>query len=268
MADERGIIHRDLIAHALRWSHVAKFLARRHSDAIVLDVGCGREVPLARTLYSNRFIPKTYLGVDYNKLEMPEMLAGRKWARVQGGVDASFISQLKDAIQGEDGEMCPPNVVVSFEMLEHVTPKKCRETLLNIAQVANQDADFFFSTPCWNGNAADNHINEMTYLAFGSLLEDCGYNIRATYGTFASQSDYVKHMIPEDLQTYERLKDYYDSNLLSVIFAPLYPRYSRNCLWHCILDRSSRSLGLSPRFGFKIAPEPWSQHTNWKDLAG
>ena len=30
----------------------------------------------------------------------------------------------------------------------------------------------------------------------------------------------------------EYLKDYYDSNLLSVIFAPLYPRYSRNCIWH------------------------------------
>ena len=56
------------------------------------------------------------------------------------------------------------------------------------------------------------------------------------WGTFASQKDIEPVLYetgPNDLTiAYQYLKDYYDSNLLSVLFAPLYPRYSRNCLWH------------------------------------
>ena len=31
--------------------------------------------------------------------------------------------------------------------------------------------------------------------------------------------------------TFSKLREYYDSNYLATIFAPLFPQYSRNCIW-------------------------------------
>src|SRR6478752_3358418 len=66
-AEARGFIHRDYIAHCLRWTHVAKYLQSKYKDARVLDVGCGVDLPMARLLYSSRLIVNDYVGVEYNK---------------------------------------------------------------------------------------------------------------------------------------------------------------------------------------------------------
>ncbi len=65
-AEDRGFIHRDYIAHCLRWTHVCKYLYTRHNykTARVLDIGCGRELPMAKMLYSSKLIPAAYYGVD------------------------------------------------------------------------------------------------------------------------------------------------------------------------------------------------------------
>ncbi len=74
-AEKRGFIHRDYIAHCLRWSHVVKFMGEksRYKTADLLDIGCGKDLPLLRLLYSSKMIPDTgsYTGVDINKLEAP-----------------------------------------------------------------------------------------------------------------------------------------------------------------------------------------------------
>ena len=78
--------------------------------------------------------------------------------------------------------------------------------------------------------AAANHVNEMTYEAFGSLLEEMGYKILYHWGTFASIKDYKTEL--NHLQTtFDKLREYYDSNYLATIFAPLFPHKARNVLW-------------------------------------
>ena len=77
----------------------------------------------------------------------------------------------------------------------------------------------------------------MTYETMQSILEIIGFKIAKNFGTFASQKD-IEPILYEtgksDLTiAYEYLKDYYDSNVLSCLFAPLLPRYSRNVLWVC-----------------------------------
>ena len=44
-AEERGFIHRDYIAHCMRWTHVIKQLPRGklYERATIVDAGCGRE---------------------------------------------------------------------------------------------------------------------------------------------------------------------------------------------------------------------------------
>jgi SAM-dependent methyltransferase len=240
-AEERCFIHRDYIAHCLRWSHVVKFLnqQKRYQTAAILDVGCGKEMPLIKTLYTSKMSPKRYCGVDANRIDI-----GKIQEKIGEKMDTGFLVcdqtdfSQKRAIDF-DGEQF--NVVTCFEVLEHVTPEKVIGILDNIKFYTTDDADIFISTPVFNGKAAANHINEMTYDELDFILRDAGFNIIDVWGTFASQRDIEPQIVdfcpsPSGdecvAEMYGLLKEYYDSNLLSIIFAPLFPKQSRNCLWH------------------------------------
>lgn len=265
-AEARGFIHRDYIAHCLRWSHVCKWLMQGHSykSSVILDIGCGKELPLAKLLYSSRMTGGTYIGVDLNKLELPEALRkavenDKLKVELYGKTDASskkFPSLLSGA---------KVNVAVSFEAFEHMNPKAARQLLKNVYKVLEPGGTFFISTPCWNGQAAANHINETTYQALGWLLEEEGFFIQDHFGTFASIRDYEDQLSIEETAMFNRLRQYYDTNYLATVFAPLFPEHSRNCLWHCVkMDYlpSGRKF-IKP----KLKQELWSQHKDWRALA-
>ena len=259
-AEERILVHRDYIAHCLRWSHVIKHLYKsgRYHNARILDVGCGREAPLAKLLYSNRMTGARYTGIDMNKLEMPEMLAkavlnGKLSVQLLGETDASKV-RVDDLAVGY------PNIITCFEVFEHVHPRIARDMLLNLRMLVKEDAFMFFSTPCWNGSAAANHVNETTYDAMAAVLHECGWEVRAVYGTFASQTDYKDKLNVCEAHVFARLQEYYDSNLLAVMLAPLFPHLSRNALWVCAPGEALRGL-------LDKAQKPWSQHADWEQLA-
>ena len=308
LAEERGLIHRDYLAHCLRWSHVVKFLnqGHRYKDAVVLDVGCGKELPLAKLLYVNKMSPRHYCGVDANKFDVPDMLKGKKipisiWAETDfcaldpedvglhmertTALDSPPLRGLNkngDWEAGNNEAYELPNVVVCFECLEHVTPSMCRRMLQHFQEVSSQDCHYFISTPCWNGSAAENHVNEMTFGALGGLIEDLGYKVEGVYGTFASIADYQDEL--GDVVIYDKdtgavmshndvthvfaaLRNYYDTNVLATILAPLFPAKARNCLWH--LTRRRDDLPNHEMFTkLALQPTPWSQHPRWIELSG
>jgi len=300
LAEERGLVHRDYLAHCTRWSHVVKHLNKGHAykDAVVLDVGCGKELPLAKLMYVNKMSPALYVGVDANKFGLPEMLAGKKiptrlWSEADFcALDPEDVSLSTGKLLTETnlafGTTCrdkegivyrKPNVVACFEVLEHVTPEHCRRMLQHFQRVASSEADFFFSTPCYNGSAAGNHINEMTFGALGALLEDLNYKIEGVYGTFASISDYEseldavttidkhgKTIVTNLRPIFNVLRGYYDTNVLSILFAPLFPAGSRNCLWHCRWAGEEAASQTRMFSTLSTVPGPWSQHPDWKQL--
>lgn len=311
LAEERGLIHRDYIAHCFRWSHVVKYLNQQHryKNAIVLDVGCGKELPLAKTLYVNKMTPKQYVGVDANRFDIPDMLVGKKiplkiWSETDFcALDAKDVGihlgqyatlqpdfNVKEyGVTGHyhydnDGSLVEvPNILTCFEVLEHVTPEHCRRMLQHFKAVTADDCNYFISTPCWNGSAAENHINEMTFAALGGLIEDLGYNVVGVYGTFASISDYQdelsavtvfdrgtnKVLSRTDMRdVFNALRNYYDTNVLSIIFAPLFPAKARNCLWHLTKKKGDGASQDRLFSALQQAPEPWSQHPNWRELNG
>ena len=224
-AEERGFIHRDYIAHCLRWTHVAKYLhlKSRYKTASILDIGCGKDMPLAKMLMTSRIAPEYYLGVEYNKMEIPSMFDKTRFKpNLLSGLDFTKLKELPNSF----------NYSVCFEVLEHVEPIKAIEILQHLPKFLKRDAVSWFSTPCWDEKvgAADNHVNEMTYTAFGSLLEEMGYKILNHWGTFASIKDYKKELNGLE-DTFDKLREYYDSNYLATLFAPLFPKHSRNCIW-------------------------------------
>lgn len=267
-AEERGIIHRDLIAHCHRWSHVAKFLhqGKNYDGATILDIGCGKETPMARTLYSNRLIPAQYVGIDANKT-FEDFNFGKMKADIHTGLFPYDVDISDNAFGIGDKDYVKPDVIVSFEVLEHVQPDVTYEMLSAIWDIAHEETTIFISTPCYDervGSAA-NHPNEITRDALGALLEDIGFEIEGNWGTFASIRDYEKEMSSAEHIVFQRLRDYYDTNVLATIFAPLYPEKSRNNLWKLKRATPDYQRKFPP---LEEVPGPWTSNSNWRDLDG
>lgn len=107
----------------------------------------------------------------------------------------------------------------------------------------SENATYYISTPNYDEKvgAAGNHtydsgdgrgvaIHEFEHNELQSHIEKY-FTIEKKYGTFASIKDY-KHLLNEWQQKmFDSLKEYYDSNLVSVIIAPFFPEQSRNTLW-------------------------------------
>ena len=227
----RGFIHRDYLAHCLRWSHVCKHLQHglQYRTAHVLDVGCGRETPLPKMMFSMRMTHTTgsYTGVDYGPIPHPDTIS-----------EATSKFQLTLLPKTDFVKAKLPrehyDIVTCFEMLEHVEPWHSYQTLKRIRQVLQPLSGVaFISTPCYDpqAGAAANHVNEMSYAGLELLISSAGLAVQKVYGTFASQKDYKKLLTPAQRELFDQLGEYYDSNWLSCLFAPLVPQQSRNCLW-------------------------------------
>lgn len=241
---------------------------KQYATARLLDVGCGRELPLAKTLYSSRFIPEAYYGVDVGPItnEAMAVFEGKKFP-LQVWENTDILSISLEDLGGQGATH-----VTMFEVAEHVEPKHLIKMLIHIRSLLTPSGTFFCSTPCWNlTDCADNHVNEMTYEAFGAMLEQCGWAIDHVYGTFASIRDY-QHLldredyssgVPEELFT--RLREYYDTNFLSCIFAPLFPAQSRNCLWEC---SPMNPQGYGNKFPMmNDCSQPWGSSSKWQEMA-
>jgi len=230
-AEARGFIHRDYIAHCFRWSHVVKFLMQghRYDGAHIIDIGCGKDQPLPRLLYANRMTGFDYSGIDINWLTPePSLVTAHRNNKIRVAIHENCDASLLDPAKLRWGL---GNILVCFEVLEHMQPFIMHRMLRHWHALLEPDATLFVSTPVYNGSAAANHINEMGRITLGSAFEHAGFSITGCYGTFASQRDLWPVMSQSDRNLMEELGEYYDSNVLSTIFAPKYPEASRNNLW-------------------------------------
>lgn len=280
-ATDRGFIHRDYIAHCLRWTHVIKRMYERktYQTARILDIGCGRELPFAKTLYSSKLAPAIYYGVDVGPIEddavavigKTQKFAHKLWE------NTNFLELTGEDLQWEGSALTGklerlPNIVTCFEVIEHVEPKMMWAMLEHMKRLTSDDARFFISTPCWNRvDCAANHVNEMLYESLGAGFERHGFVVENVYGTFASIRDYEGELMKYDSTgiahgLFDDLRAYYDTNFLSCIFAPLFPAQSRNCLWE--LRKAKLSDATHMKFpDISKIPQPWGSSTLQADMA-
>lgn len=205
-----------------------------------LDLGCA-DGPMAMALYTNKYKPNLYLGCDIRGSMVQkglQKMAKAPWAKF---LEVDLCKNF-DRIPREKW-----TTIICFEMIEHIPEKEVEPFLVNVKKMMSRNTTFFLSTPCYDGvNKAANHIKEWTYDELGLLLNK-HFNIRERHGTFMSQKDLklalehndviakriLSDIYPGQTNTslFEFLRGYYDSNLISVLFAPLFPGYSRNCIW-------------------------------------
>lgn len=243
-AFERHVFHRDMFAHYLRWSHILK--EAKPGESIV-DFGCGKG-SLLEVLYRNMFTPSKYVGIDIRGKTIKK--AAEKFGKLTW---VSFIEGdlLKDKIAWKD---LHGDKVCSFEVLEHVGKQNVDSFLTNFLACGGPEAVYYLSTPCYDPivGAAGNHTYDSLDGRGVSVQEfdqqkllghlNRYFDIIEMFGTFASIDDYKPHMNSWQLQMFEALRKYYDSNLLSNLMAPMFPNHSRNCLY--VMRRKDESLKL------------------------
>lgn len=222
---ERHIYHRDQFAHYLRWSHILKIAKIGQS---ILDFGCGSGEML-EVFYRNKFRPKRYLGLDIRQKTIDENNA--KF----GKLDFAEFKQADLCAELDLGETF--DIITCFEVLEHIGHANADAFLDNIAYHCNENTRVYLSTPNYDPavGAAKNHIidgeiGEWDHKELEAKLSEY-FVIEKKYGTFASMKDY-KHLLNDwQKEMFEALKDYYDTNLISVMMAPFFPDQARNTLW-------------------------------------
>lgn len=234
-AANRGFLHRDYLAHTLRWTHVMRYLNPTRAERI-LDAGCGREAPLAQVMYANRQAHHSYLGVDVGRIEPVIQYNGKFQPQLMPNTDVLDLTaaEVEQRLGGH------PTLVTSFEVLEHMEPDHAYKFLRRLADLGqpptkDEPTTYLISTPVYDERvgAADNHVNEWTYKAMLWLLRAAGFVVVAHWGTFASQRDYLPELEenPAWLKLFNQLKEYYNADVISNLFAPLFPDHSRNVLW-------------------------------------
>lgn len=229
---ERHIYHRDQFAHYLRWSHVLK---NAKIGQTILDFGCG-SAEMLELFYRNRYRPKRYLGLEIRDKQVEANK--EKFA----SLDFAEFRQV---------DLCQPeldlgetfDIITCFEVMEHIGHENADTFLDNIAYHCNENTVVYLSTPNYDPQvgAADNHmlqkadgtveVGEWDHFELEKKLSEY-FVIEKKYGTFASQRDYKDDLKDWQIPMYEALKDYYDSNLIANIMAPLIPaEHARNCIW-------------------------------------
>lgn len=266
-AESRGFLHRDYIAHCLRWTHVIKRMTERkqYETARILDVGCGRELPFPKTLYSSRLIPEVYVGVDAGPINDDAR------AMVQGGKlsERASLFPNKPLLDIKEDFFRPGwfTHITCFEVLEHVEPKMMLAMIDRMKHWLDpKDGRMFISTPCWDRKScAANHVNEMTYEALGAVFEESGLVVENVHGTFASIRDYEPHLTPAYREVFKDLRDYYDTNFLSVVLAPMFPAYARNCLWE-LRVAGDGDVNYHKFDRLEDCEPPWGSSNKWAEM--
>ena len=220
-AYETGLVHKDYIAHCHRWNYVVKFLERRVRDydgderykhSHILDVGCGKDIPLYKVLCTNKMgSTSSYTGVDINEITIPKKFANRKLPITLIKQDVCSITKLDNK----------PNVVVSFEMLEHVPFEYSQDVLTHLHTLSTDDAHLILSTPVFyeKYGMAKNHINEMTREQVQEQLTKAGWVVAKNIGTFSTRQDLRPYLSEHHKSLYDELSEYYCGHVMATIFA-------------------------------------------------
>lgn len=217
-------VHRDYIAHAARWGFAFKFIK---ADMRVVDVGCGQECPLLNVLihYPHPPIPSSMHIIDLNDFTPP---TERPWLHAH---------PLTNVLDTDPNDFGPADVITCFEVIEHMDKEDGLELLGWLHNCLAPNGVLLLSTPCYdNRHKARNHIHEWTIDELSDGIIKADMNILRRWGTFMNLPDMRKEMervYPESVPMMRELEEFYYNDVLSTLFAPLFPDKARNNVWLC-----------------------------------
>ncbi len=236
------VVHRDYVAHALRWGFAWRNFIR-HEETNVLDVGCGPDRPLRDILFGGiggceGGIAKSYTGVDLNSIKPTRHKRTRLYP------NTNFLTEWPRI----KAERAPVgfDLITNFEVIEHMPPSEGAHLLGCFRECLAPGGSLLLSTPVFDGARAKNHIHEYTIPELQQAMESAGLKVVERWGTFANHNDIKRAIKAEQAKggqaqvnanalwyTYERLRGYLGQEVMANFLAPLFPDHARNNIWHC-----------------------------------
>lgn len=214
-------VHRDYAAHFFRWGFATRFINNKTS---VLEIGCGADQPLANVLHDSLgHYPKKMVSVDIDDIK-PKYNFG--WFDLRANFN--FVKQWH--LLKPTG---PFDVVVSFEVIEHMQKKSGIKLLKGARELMHKDGIFLLSTPVFDPRVgmAKNHIHEWHINELQKEIERAGLRVEHRFGTFMTALKAKKVSVPAHKETWQALSNYYGHDVLACFLAPLYPDEARNNVW-------------------------------------
>lgn len=221
---DTDVIHRDYIAHALRWGFSKRNFIK-HEQTSVLDVGCGPTRPMLLVLFGGigaNPLAKRYVGVDLNKIKPTSHKRSTLYP------EFNFIERV-DELKKKEGTF---DLITNFEVIEHMPKAKGLELLKAMKKMLAPGGKLLLSTPVYDGKArAANHIHEYKIQELADMIGQAGLKTVERYGTFANYNDIKKVAEPEHLKTLNDIREWFGNEVAACFLAPLYPDQSRNNYW-------------------------------------
>lgn len=217
----KSTVHRDYAAHWFRWGFACRFIK---AGMVVYDVGCGQDQMLAKVVRrSLTTVPAQYVGCDLNSLSNQ---VGFKWSAVHEKFD--FIARHGELLK----KYGPADVLVNFEMIEHMSKASGQKLLKAIAKCLKPEGTALLSTPVYNErHMAANHIHEYRDEELATEIRRAGLEVVRRHGTFMTANVIKKVATKEERALIEELSQFYAWDVLANFLAPKYPEAASNICW-------------------------------------
>lgn len=201
----------------------------------VLDVGCGN-CYIAKLLYKSIQDKKSDLVSLYHGIDIDPIIESTMTDSFikSMSVHIDFIDLTEQKIPSEDNLY---DVVICFEMLEHIKPQFSGNVISEIKRVLHPQGILLFSTPNSNGSnkvLPKDHVYEYSFEEIQAMFSYFNMRINSVTGVCVNLSK-----IPgEEKKRVDSLRMQIEnafgknSYFSCVASAPLYdPKYCKNCLW-------------------------------------
>lgn len=205
----------------------------------MLDLGCG-EIYSIRLFYKSFLVKKSevikqYIGLDIDRPMLDRVK--QDYSSVLEKMNGKLIAQditTNPKLKLKDDSV---DLIVWFEMVEHIKPEFVEPMLKETLRVLNPKGTMLLSTPNSNGSnkkLPKDHVYEWSYEDLKDLIIKSGFNIEYAKGVCINPSRIPQDVMKSKEREVEALYKTFGENTAysCVALAPLFPvKYSKNMLF-------------------------------------
>ncbi len=205
----------------------------------ILDLGCG-EIYTMRTLYKSFQVKKSDVVQRYIGVDIDDIMLGRvkeQYHSLLKAINGKLVVKditIDNHIPVKDNYF---DLIVWFEMIEHVKPEFIPPMFEELHRVLNPDGVLLVSTPNSKGSNAKlpkDHVFEWDYDALVKVMEESSFRVITTRGVCINISRIPAEEKEKRAGLIKRVYEAFGENTAfsSTVLGPFFtPRYCKNVVY-------------------------------------